>query len=146
MELHNLKAPDGSVKNRKRVGRGQGCHGRTATRGNNGQKARAGYSRTLGFEGGQMPLYRRVPKRGFHNKFAKRPVELNIRALAAIEDVNEFTPEILAERGIVKGAKYGIKVIGKSDINRPIKIKVHKISKGAKEIIEKAGGSIEVIG
>jgi large subunit ribosomal protein L15 len=146
MELHNLKAPSGANKNRKRVGRGQGCHGRTATRGNNGQKARSGYTRTLGFEGGQMPLYRRVPKRGFSNKFAKRPVELNLRDLAAIVDINEFTPEILAERGVVKGAKYGIKVVGNSDLKRPIKLKVHKISRGAKEKIEKAGGSIEVIG
>jgi len=146
MELHNLKAPSGANKNRKRVGRGQGCHGRTATRGNNGQKARSGYSRTLGFEGGQMPLYRRVPKRGFTNKFAKRPVELNLRNLAAIEDISEFTPEILAERGVVKGAKYGIKVVGNFDLKRPIKLKVHKISKGAKDKIEKAGGSIEVIG
>jgi len=146
MELHNLKAPSGANKNRKRVGRGQGCHGRTATRGNNGQKARSGYTRTLGFEGGQMPLYRRVPKRGFSNKFAKRPVELNLRDLAAIVDINEFTPEILAERGVVKGAKYGIKVVGNFDLKRPIKLKVHKISRGAKDKIEKAGGSIEVIG
>jgi large subunit ribosomal protein L15 len=146
MELHNLKAPSGANKNRKRVGRGQGCHGRTATRGNNGQKARSGYTRTLGFEGGQMPLYRRVPKRGFSNKFAKRPVELNLRDLAAIMDINEFTPEILAERGVVKGAKYGIKVVGNCELTRPIKLKVHKISKGAKEKIEKAGGTIEVIG
>jgi large subunit ribosomal protein L15 len=146
MELHNLKAPSGANKNRKRVGRGQGCHGRTATRGNNGQKARSGYTRTLGFEGGQMPLYRRVPKRGFSNKFAKRPVELNLRNLADIKDISEFTPEILAERGVVKGAKYGIKVVGNFDLKRPIKLKVHKISKGAKEKIEKAGGSIEVIG
>jgi large subunit ribosomal protein L15 len=146
MELHNLKAPSGANKNRKRVGRGQGCHGRTATRGNNGQKARSGYTRTLGFEGGQMPLYRRVPKRGFSNKFAKRPVELNLRNLADIKDISEFTPEILAERGVVKGAKYGIKVVGNFDLKRPIKLKVHKISKGAREKIEKAGGSIEVIG
>jgi large subunit ribosomal protein L15 len=146
MELHNLKAPSGANKNRKRVGRGQGCHGRTATRGNNGQKARSGYTRTLGFEGGQMPLYRRVPKRGFSNKFAKRPVELNLRNLADIKDISEFTPEILAERGVVKGAKYGIKVVGNFDLKHPIKLKVHKISKGAKEKIEKAGGSIEVIG
>jgi large subunit ribosomal protein L15 len=146
MELHNLKAPSGANKNRKRVGRGQGCHGRTATRGNNGQKARSGYTRTLGFEGGQMPLYRRVPKRGFSNKFAKRPVELNLRNLADIKDISEFTPEILAERGVVKGAKYGIKVVGNFDLKRSIKLKVHKISKGAKEKIEKAGGSIEVIG
>ena len=93
-----------------------------------------------------MPLYRRVPKRGFTNKFAKRPVELNLRNLAAIEDISEFTPEILAERGVVKGAKYGIKVVGNFDLKRPIKLKVHKISKGAKDKIEKAGGSIEVIG
>lgn len=146
MELYNLKAPKGAVKNRKRVGRGQGCHGTTAARGNNGQKARAGYTRTLGFEGGQMPLYRRVPKRGFYNKFAKRPVELNLRNLAAMEDVSDFTPEILADRGLVRNAKYGIKVVGNFEIKRPIKLKVHKISKGAKERIEKAGGSIEVIG
>lgn len=146
MELYNLKAPKGAVKNRKRVGRGQGCHGTTATRGNNGQKARAGYTRTLGFEGGQMPLYRRVPKRGFYNKFAKRPVELNLRNLAAVKDVSDFTPEILAERGLARNAKYGIKVVGNFEIKRPIKLKVHKISKGAKERIEKAGGSIEVIG
>lgn len=145
MELNNLKPPAGSIKNRKRVGRGQGCHGKTSGRGHKGQKSRSGYSARRGFEGGQMPLYRRVPKRGFTNIFARKPAEVNLVTLDRYKDINEFTPEIMVERGIVKKAPYGVKILGNGEITRPIKVKAQKVSKGAREKIEKAGGTIEVI-
>ncbi len=145
MELNSLKPPEGSTKNRKRVGRGQGCHGKTSGRGHKGQKSRAGYSQRRGFEGGQMPLLRRVPKRGFTNIFAKKPAEVNIEQIERLEGVSEITPEILVEKGVLKKTPYGIKVLGKGEITRAVKVKAHKFSKGAQEKIEKAGGTIEVI-
>jgi large subunit ribosomal protein L15 len=145
MELHSLKPPSGAVKKRKRVGRGQGCHGKTSGRGHKGQKSRSGYSRKIGFEGGQMPLHRRVPKRGFTNIFAKKPAAINLMQLAQYKDIDEFTPEVMIERKIVKKAEHGIKILAKGEIDRPIKVKVHQISDAAKTKIEKAGGTVEVI-
>jgi len=145
MELYNLKPPKGSKKNRKRIGRGHGSYGKTAGRGHKGQKSRSGYKSRLGFEGGQMPLYRRVPKRGFTNVFASKPTEVNLAKLVNRKDVKEFNPEVMLEKKIVKNAPNGIKVIGNCKVDRAITVKVHKISKGAKEQIEKAGGKVEVI-
>jgi large subunit ribosomal protein L15 len=145
MELYELKPPQGAVKNRKRVGRGQGCHGKTSGRGHNGQRSRAGFSLPRGFEGGQMPLYRRVPKRGFTNIFARKPAEVSLITLSKHADIKEFSPEIMLELGIIKKIPYGIKILGNGEINKAIKVKAHKFSKSAKEKIEKAGGTVEVI-
>jgi large subunit ribosomal protein L15 len=145
MELNELRPPVGSTKDRKRVGRGQGCHGKTAGRGHKGQRSRAGFSIKTGFEGGQMPLNRRVPKRGFVNIFARKPAAVNLLTLERFSKVSEFTPEVFVELGIVKKANNGIKLLGKGEISRAVTVKVHKISKSAQEKIEKAGGKIEVI-
>jgi large subunit ribosomal protein L15 len=145
MELNELRPPVGSTKNRKRVGRGQGCHGKTSGRGHKGQRSRAGFSAKIGFEGGQMPLNRRVPKRGFVNIFARKPAEVNLLTVERFPKVSEFTPEVFVELGIVKKAGNGIKLLGKGEITRAVTVKVHKISKSAQEKIEKAGGKVEVI-
>ena len=146
MKLHELKAPQGSTKNRKRRGRGQGTgQGTTGGRGMNGQKSRSGGGVRLGFEGGQMPLYRRIPKRGFTNIFGTEYTEINVERLNDFEDGTVVTPELLAELGMVKQVKDGIKVLGRGELTKNITVKANKFSKSAVEKIEAAGGKAEVI-
>lgn len=140
-----LTPPRGSRKKRKRVGRGPGSgHGKTSCKGHKGQKSRSGGVKGPGFEGGQMPLVRRVPKRGFTNIFGKEYATVNLRDLERV-NVAEITPEILLEEGIIRGYKDGVKILGQGDVKRAFTLKAHKFSKGAKEKILSAGGKVEVI-
>lgn len=144
--LANLKPAKGAVKKRKRVGRGPGSgFGKTAGRGMNGQKSRSGYSRKRAFEGGQMPLVRRIPKRGFTNKFR---TEYNIVNLESIEkiDLKEIKEEDFFERRLVRNKRLKIKVLGNGDFSRKIKIHAHRFSKTALEKIEKSGSEAIIIG
>jgi len=142
MDLSELNRKVRAKKKRKRVGRGNGAgSGGTAGRGTKGQKSRAGYSRQLGFEGGQMPLYRRLPKRGFNNKkFATRFVPINVEMLKRFESGAEIKIEDYKNKGIVKNYKDGIKILGGGEIDRPLTVTAHRFSKSAREKIEKAGG------
>lgn len=146
MKLHELKPNPGSVKNRKRLGRGTATgQGKTAGRGMNGQKSRSGGGVRPGFEGGQMPLYRRLPKRGFTNIFGTEYAEINIETLNRFEDGTEITPEILKSEGILKKQLDGVKVLGNGDLTKKLTVKAHKFSKSAAQKIEAAGGKVEVI-
>ena len=147
MGLHNLKPARGSVRKRKRVGRGPGSGtGKTAGRGENGQKSRSGYSRKMGFEGGQMPLHRRVPKRGFTNApFRKEFAEVNLGRLEVFEDGTIVTPEVLVKWGIVKRVRDGVKILGKGDLTKALTVHAHRFSARAKERIAGAGGKAEVL-
>jgi len=146
MKLHELKAPAGSTKSRKRRGRGTATgQGTTGGRGMNGQKSRSGGGVRLGFEGGQMPLYRRIPKRGFTNIWGTEYAEINVEKLNCFEDGTVVTPELLVETGMVKKAKDGIKVLGRGELNKNITVQASKFSKSAVEKIEAAGGKAEVI-
>ena len=146
MKLHELKAPAGSTKSRKRRGRGTATgQGKTGGRGMNGQKSRSGGGVRLGFEGGQMPLYRRLPKRGFNNIWGTEYTVLNVSDLAGFEAGTEVTPQLLAECGMVKQVKDGIKILGNGELTNSITVKAHKFSKTAVEKIEAAGGKAEVI-
>lgn len=145
--LNNIKPAPGSTHKKKRVGRGPGSGlGKTAGRGNKGQKSRSGYSSRPGFEGGQMPLQRRLPKRGFTNIFKKEWIEIS---LAKIEESfnagDEVTPEILHDRGLIKKAKHDLVILGNGDVTKGLKISAHRFTKTAKDKIEKAGGSATVI-
>jgi large subunit ribosomal protein L15 len=150
--LHNLKPAKGAVKNKKRLGRGPASgQGKTAGRGHKGQKSRSGYSSREGFEGGQMPLQRRLPKRGFTNIFKKEWVEVNISTLEKRFDADvEITPDALVEAGICSkrdvSASAGVVVMGKGDLTKAFKISAHRVTKGAREKIEKAGGSVTIVG
>jgi len=147
MKLHDLRpAPGGEVKRKKRLGRGNASGlGKTSGRGQKGQKARNKVR--MGFEGGQMPLYRRLPKRGFTNIFAKQYGEVNLSQLNRFEDGTEVTPELLFEAGIVKAskAKDGIKILGSGELDKKLVVKSHKFSKSAEEKINSLGGRVEVI-
>ena len=146
MKLHELRAAEGSTKNRKRRGRGHATgQGTTGGRGMNGQKSRSGGGVRLGFEGGQMPLYRRIPKRGFTNIFGKEYTELNVSALNRFEAGTVVTEELLKEEGLVKQVKDGVKILGKGELTKKLDVKVGRYSESAKEKIEAAGGSCEVI-
>jgi large subunit ribosomal protein L15 len=146
MKLHELKPPVGAKKAPKRVGRGTGSGlGRNAGKGEKGQKSRSGGGVRPGFEGGQMPLYRRLPKRGFTNIFAKEYAEINVERLNIFEDGTEVTPELLLQKGIVKKAKDGVKVLGNGELQKNITVKAAKFTKAATEKIEAAGGKVEVI-
>lgn len=146
MKLHELKAADGATKKPKRKGRGSGSGlGKTAGRGHKGQNARSGGGVRIGFEGGQMPLYRRIPKRGFTNIWAKKYTELNVDVFNRFEEGAVITPDLLAEMGIVKQVKDGIKVLGNGNLEKKVTIKAQKFSKTAVEKIESAGGKAEVI-
>ncbi len=141
MKLHDLSPAKGSRRPRKRLGRGPGSGtGKTSGRGHKGQKSRAGYSRRLGFEGGQMPLVRRVPKRGFTNIFRKEYAIVNLRDLADLE--GEVTPEILVERGLMRPGRT-LKILGDGEIGAALQVKAHRFSRSAREKIEAAGGSCE---
>jgi len=143
MKLHELSPAKGSKKARKRIGRGPGSGtGKTAGRGHKGQRSRAGFSRRAGFEGGQMPLVRRVPKRGFTNIFRTEYAVLNVSRLDALD--GEVTPEALVERGWIKKGEL-VKVLGHGDLNKALTVKAHKFSESARAKIEQAGGSCEVL-
>ena len=147
MELNELKYTTGSVKNRKRVGRGIGSgNGKTSGRGQKGQNSRSGGGVRLGFEGGQNPLVFRIAKRGFNNyEFATRYATVNVGDLDKFENGVEVTPELLKEMGIVKKLEDGLKVLGDGNLSKKLTVKAHKFSKTAKEKIESAGGKAEVI-
>lgn len=148
MKINELKPAEGSKRRPKRVGRGLGSgHGKTSTKGHKGQKSRSGGTRGPGFEGGQMPLQRRIPKRGFSNAtFKKEYTIVNLDDInKIIDEIDTITPEILLEKGIVKKIKDGLKVLGNGDINKPITIKTHSISKTARQKIEAKGGKVEVL-
>jgi len=148
MKLHELKPAKGAVKEKKRIGRGTATgQGKTAGRGQDGQWSRSGGGVKPGFEGGQMPLYRRLPKRGFNNfEFEKRYSIVNIEKLNIFEDGTEITPELLKETGVVrKIEKDGIKILGNGSIEKKLTIKANKFTKSAAEKIEAAGGKAEVI-
>ncbi|SNX54389.1 50S ribosomal protein L15 [Thermoanaerobacterium sp. RBIITD] len=146
MRLHDLKPAEGAKRERKRVGRGIGSGlGKTSGRGHKGQKARSGGNVRPGFEGGQMPLTRRLPKRGFTNIFKKEYAIVNLSLLDNFEDGSVVTPELLIEKGLVKKVKDGIKILGSGDLNKKLTVKAHKFSKSAVEKIESVGGKAEVI-
>ena len=146
MNLSDLRPAEGSRKKRKRIGRGPGSGwGKTAGRGEKGQKSRSGYSRTMGFEGGQMPLIRRVPKRGFHNLFRKEYATINLSRLAEL-DGDSFSADALVESRVVRKLKAGLKVLGDGEIGRAITVEAHKFTASAKQKIEAAGGKAVVIG
>jgi large subunit ribosomal protein L15 len=144
--LNNLKPAKGAVRTRKRVGRGPGSGlGKTSGRGEKGQKSRSGYSRKLGFEGGQMPLHRRVPKRGFHNRFRKEYTEVNLGRLDAFDAGTIVTPELLMKRGVIKKLRDGVKVLAKGSLTKALTVRAHKFSAKAQETIAGAGGKAEVL-
>ena len=147
MKLNSIYPSDGATKARKRVGRGPGSGlGKTSGRGENGQKSRSGYSRKAGFEGGQLPLYRRLPKRGFTNAlFKKEYAVINLSDLNKFENGATVTPEILKEMGILKNQLSGVKVLGNGKLEKKLNVKAHRFSNVAKEQIEKLGGKAEVI-
>ena len=147
MKLHTLKPNEGSIKDRKRVGRGQGSGtGKTSGRGEKGQNARSGGGVRVGFEGGQTPLFRRLPKRGFSNAlFKKEYAIINLDELNKFEDGAEVSLEVLREMGIVKKSKDGLKVLGNGTLEKKLTVKANKFSASAKEQIEKLGGKAEVI-
>lgn len=147
LSLNNLSPAKGSTHKKKRVGRGPGSGlGKTAGRGHKGQKSRSGYSRKIGFEGGQMPLQRRLPKRGFTNIFKKKWLEVT---LAKIEENfnagEEVTPEVLHERGLIKKAKHDLVILGNGELTKVLKVSAHRFTKSAKEKIENAGGTATLI-
>ena len=147
MKLHELKPAVGSTKSPKRVGRGTGSGlGTTAGRGNNGQNARSGGGVRPGFEGGQMPLFRRIPKRGFNNHmFAKVWTTLNVECLNAFEANTVITPELLLECGMVKKLNDGVKILGDGELTVGLTVRAHKFTQSALKKIEAAGGKAEVI-
>ena len=146
MKLHELKPAEGSTHKPKRVGRGVGSGwGKTAGRGNKGLKARSGGGVRPGFEGGQMPLHRRLPKRGFTNIFKKELAVVNISDLSRFEQGAMVDQASLVRSGLVKGRNDGIKLLGKGDINIALTVKLNAVSRSAKEKIEAAGGTVEVI-
>ena len=146
MKLHELKYTEGARRDKKRIGRGQGSgNGKTSGKGNKGQNARSGGGVRLGFEGGQTPLFRRIPKRGFTNFTRKEYAIVNVEALNRFEKGTEVTPEMLVDAGLVTKELNGIKILGEGELNVALTVKANKFSKSAVEAIEKAGGKTEVI-
>jgi len=146
MNLSQLKPNEGSKKNRKRVGRGPGSgHGKTSCRGHKGQNCRSGGGVRRGFEGGQMPLQRRLPKRGFYNLFKKEYAIVNISDLEKFEAGSVITVEELIEKGMVKKILGGVKILGNGELHKALTVKAHKFSGAAAERIRTAGGEVEVI-
>lgn len=149
--IHNIGAPKGANKNKKRVGRGPGSgHGKTSTRGHKGQKSRSGYSGRPGFEGGQMPLQRRLPKRGFTNIFKKEWIEVKLSDLDKIFDAREaITPDLMVERGLIKKGRLarfeGVVVLGGGELAKALNITAHRFTKSAREKIEAAGGKATLL-
>jgi large subunit ribosomal protein L15 len=148
LSLNNLHPAKGSTHRKKRLGRGPGTGlGKTSGRGEKGQKSRSGYSMKIGFEGGQMPLHRRLPKRGFTNIFKKKWIEVSLAALEESFAANdEVTPEVMHHRGIIKKAKHDIVVLGNGEVSKSLKVSAHRFTKSAREKIERAGGVVTVIG
>ncbi|QDP38903.1 50S ribosomal protein L15 [Radiobacillus deserti] len=145
MKLHELK-PSETRKKRNRVGRGMSSgNGKTSGRGHKGQKARSGGGTRPGFEGGQMPLIQRIPKRGFTNINRKYYAIVNLETLNRFEEGTEVTPELLLETGVVSKLKAGVKILGNGNVEKKLTVKAHKFSASAKEAIEAAGGQTEVI-
>ncbi|MCH1626064.1 50S ribosomal protein L15 [Fredinandcohnia quinoae] len=146
MKLHELQPAEGSRKTRNRVGRGIGSgNGKTSGKGHKGQNARSGGGVRPGFEGGQTPLFQRLPKRGFTNINRKDFAIVNLETLNRFEDGTEVTPELLIETGVVSKLNAGIKILGKGTLEKKLTVKAHKFSSTAKEAIEAAGGNTEVI-
>ena len=145
MRIHELSPGDRSKKDRKRVGRGPGSgHGKTACRGHKGQKARSGGGVRPGFEGGQMPLQRRLPKRGFTNLFKKEYALINLNVLNRFDPESILDLEAFKKAGLVKRAKDGVKLLGNGEISHPLVVRVNKVSKTARAKIEAAGGKVEI--
>jgi large subunit ribosomal protein L15 len=144
--LNNLKPAAGSVRERKRVGRGPGSGlGKTSGRGEKGQKSRSGFAQKPGFEGGQMPLHRRIPKRGFHNRFRKEFSEINLEKLEVFEAGTIVTPDVLLKRGLLKNLRQGVKVLAKGKLTKPLTVRAHKFSAKAQEMLAELGGKAEVL-
>jgi large subunit ribosomal protein L15 len=148
MDLSDLKPSEGSTKNRKRVGRGHGTgQGGQAGRGHKGAQSRSGFKFKRGFEGGQMPLHRRVPKRGFHNAFRTEYAVVNLDVLSERFDAGAvITPDVLRERGLIHSTRQPIKVLARGDISKKLTVRAHKFSGKAAEKIAAAGGAVEVLG
>ncbi len=147
MKLHDLRPAPGSKKKPKRLGRGHGSgHGKTSGKGHKGLLARSGNPNMAGFEGGQMPLARRVPKRGFHNPFRVEYSIVNLQVLSALSDVNEITLQVLYDKGIVKKRSRPIKILGVGELTKPLVVEAHKFSQSALQKIQQAGGQAKVIG
>lgn len=145
MKLNELKPNEGATKKRKRVGRGPGSGwAKTSGRGHKGQKSRSGYSQKRGFEGGQMPLQRRVPKRGFKNPFRKEYVVLNVSMLED-RDITEIKLEDYRKLGLIKNLRDGVKILGEGELSKAVTVHAHKFSASAREKIEKAGGTCVVV-
>ena len=147
MNLADIKStPTGRKGRRKRVGRGRGTgQGGTAGKGNKGQKARSGYKKRSGFEGGQMPLLRRIPKRGFNNRWSKTFAVVNVGDLGRFAASGEVTPAVLQEAGLVKTLGDGLKVLGSGDLKAKLTVRAHKVSAAARRKIEEAGGTVEIL-
>ena len=147
MALNNLRPPRGMKHPKKRIGRGQGSgNGKTAGRGHKGAKSRSGFKFKRGFEGGQMPLHRRVPKRGFHNPFRTEYAVVNLDTIAERFDAGTVvTPELLREKGLVHGKKAPIKVLARGDVSKALTVRAHKFSGKASEKLAAAGGAAEVL-
>ena len=146
MKLHELHPAEGSTTAQKRLGRGTGSGlGKTSGEGHKGAKARSGGGKRPGFEGGQMPLYRRVPKRGFNNVFGTEYAEVNVERLEVFEDGATVTIPMLLEAGIIRKTLDGVKILGNGDLTRKLTVQANKFTASAKEKIEKAGGKAEVI-
>ena len=147
MELHDLHPAPGAKKSRKRIGRGPGSGtGKTAGKGHKGQKSRSGYSRRYGFEGGQMPLVRRIPKRGFFNRFRVEYQVVNLRDLERVfSDGDTVNTKALIEKGLTRGGDRPVKILGDGELKKKLTVQVHKFSRSARAGIEKAGGSCEVV-
>jgi large subunit ribosomal protein L15 len=146
LSINTLKPARGANRKNKRVGRGIGSgHGKTATRGYKGQLSRSGARMRPGFEGGQMPLHRRLPKRGFNNIHRKEYAALNLEKLGSFEPGAKIDPEVLKSRGLVKNLRDGLKILGVGELPHALHVRAHKFSKSAVEKIQKAGGTVEVI-
>lgn len=146
MKLEELKSPPGANKRTKRVGRGIGSgHGKTSTRGHKGQKARSGGGIRLGFEGGQMPLQRRIPKRGFTNIFRKEYAIVNVQDLNCFDDGSIVTIELLQQAGLINKVNTGVKILGDGELEKRLTVQVHKCSRQAEEKLAARGGKFEVI-
>ena len=145
--LNNLRPAEGSTHKKKRVGRGPGSGlGKTAGRGNKGQKSRSGYSGKIGFEGGQMPLQRRLPKRGFTNIFKKQWIEVTLATLEqSFEAGDSITPETMHSRGVIAKGKRDVVVLGTGELTKALTVSAHRFTKGARRKIEEAGGTVNVI-
>jgi large subunit ribosomal protein L15 len=145
INLSSLRPPAGQRHARKRVGRGMGSgHGKTSARGHKGQGSRAGTRTRPGFEGGQMPLQRRLPKRGFHNLFRKRYAIVNVKQIARLGE-SAISPELLLERGLIRKLYDGLKILGEGELKAPVTVSAHQFSRSAREKILQAGGKAEVI-